>query len=921
MRVEIPAPADVVLDAAGNVLAGRTVSVKLAGTATDVTHYSALTGGTSTTGGLVTLTDGSIGNGAGARRYVESGQALDITSLGTTRRVEPSSASLQSGVGQVPHQMSESDGSGNAAAIQAEIDAAVAAGRDGVTIKLRRHSSFGVEESITTPLGFSLDLDGGGSELIQDANVPVLDLGSTPRSVTTKPLTANAAAGDLFVHISDADAADIVVGEYFDLRSSLTFGANAPMNEVVRVESLDSSGADTIVNFYGPIEDYYNTANTARLIRMDFGGEATIRNLTIRNSTPNARPSAVNEIHTIALTGTPLGGTWTLTYPANSLGISTSPSGGIPPLATEDEFEAALDPVLGVDNYKVDITSYSYVITYNGEGTLGMTNIPTPTVTTAALTGGTPGSTFTTTQTGGPAPENVDAIRATGLERLHVERCKFIGIDQVGVDIVDCLRSEVCYSHFENFSDALAQSRSGYGVRPVGSSRDGKVHHNTSRKGRHFFTTSGAVRHFDVTDNRFTEHTNVPCDTHAGAKHIRFARNVHDRCKGGSYQLRAADCIIEDFEIIGNGSTGPQIYCWAKVSGITYPEYSHASVVRRGKITGCAGNLVKIVNADDTIVEDVVVRRHRGGASTVFFSGTSQSDRVIFRRIDCECTAGDTGVIVYHEYGDANVAEDIRGKNSAACVKISSVVTNLKILGRIRGDNVTNLLGSVVPVSFAGAPELAGTGSPEGVVRGFNGTRWADISSGTLYAKTGGHSLTGWTALTTPPDVDILEQSSNVSTIPERRGLATTTLTAGEALGVAAACRATGTYTKIRFHIGTTFTAVTDLRLAVHDIAGVKLGETANLIGLGGITTPAASADMDNIPLLAGVALTLGDEVMLTIAYVGTALSAYAQSMGTGAISSKGAHRRTRRATFVTGAVPNLGTSTSSVLPWVELIP
>jgi hypothetical protein len=50
-RVEIPAPGDLVMDSAGNVRTGVTVTLTLAGTVTAATHYSALTGGSSATGG------------------------------------------------------------------------------------------------------------------------------------------------------------------------------------------------------------------------------------------------------------------------------------------------------------------------------------------------------------------------------------------------------------------------------------------------------------------------------------------------------------------------------------------------------------------------------------------------------------------------------------------------------------------------------------------------------------------------------------------------------------------------------------------------------------------------------------------------------------------------------------------------------
>lgn len=73
------------MDATGQVLAGRSVTLKIEGTTTDVTHYSAVTGGTSTTGGLVTSAEGTIVDGSGNRRYIASGQRVSITIAGQTR--------------------------------------------------------------------------------------------------------------------------------------------------------------------------------------------------------------------------------------------------------------------------------------------------------------------------------------------------------------------------------------------------------------------------------------------------------------------------------------------------------------------------------------------------------------------------------------------------------------------------------------------------------------------------------------------------------------------------------------------------------------------------------------------------------------------------------------------------------------------
>jgi hypothetical protein len=91
-RVEIPAPGDLIMDDDGNVQVGVAVSLKLAGAGTDVTHYSALVGGTSATGGLVTSSTGTIVDGSGNRRYVTSGQSLDLTISGITHQIEPVSA-------------------------------------------------------------------------------------------------------------------------------------------------------------------------------------------------------------------------------------------------------------------------------------------------------------------------------------------------------------------------------------------------------------------------------------------------------------------------------------------------------------------------------------------------------------------------------------------------------------------------------------------------------------------------------------------------------------------------------------------------------------------------------------------------------------------------------------------------------------
>jgi hypothetical protein len=131
-RVEIPAPGDLIMDSAGNVRVGEAVSLKLAGTGTDATHYSALTAGTSTTGGLTTGSDGTIIDGSGNRRYVEEG-SYDLTILGRSRQIEATSGSVTANLpinAKASPYKARGDGSTNdTAALQAALAAASSGSR------------------------------------------------------------------------------------------------------------------------------------------------------------------------------------------------------------------------------------------------------------------------------------------------------------------------------------------------------------------------------------------------------------------------------------------------------------------------------------------------------------------------------------------------------------------------------------------------------------------------------------------------------------------------------------------------------------------------------------------------------------------------------------------------------------------------
>jgi lysophospholipase L1-like esterase len=112
-----------VWDTFGNGLGGLTVQLKLAGTATTATHYSAVTGGTASTADLVTDASGLVKSpGSSNPRFIDFG-TYDMTVDGVTRRVDAVSGSMEDDIpGLVADAISE-DGTVVAAAGAAVDDA------------------------------------------------------------------------------------------------------------------------------------------------------------------------------------------------------------------------------------------------------------------------------------------------------------------------------------------------------------------------------------------------------------------------------------------------------------------------------------------------------------------------------------------------------------------------------------------------------------------------------------------------------------------------------------------------------------------------------------------------------------------------------------------------------------------------------
>jgi hypothetical protein len=175
--------------------------------------------------------------------------------------------------------------------------------------------------------------------------------------------------------------------------------------------------------------------------------------------------------------------------------------------------------------------------------------------------------------------------------------------------------------------------------------------------------------------------------------------------------------------------------------------------------------------------------------------------------------------------------------------------------------------------------------------------------------------------------VDNPRRSSDVSTLiggPD--GISTQTPSSSFVTGAVALTLKAGTYTKIRFAVGSTLTAVTDVRLGVYSSARAKLAETDNLIAVpppGGAL--AVNALQDNIPLLSSVTLTYDQVVYLAIGGVGTTFTFMGLSDAATAISvlaPPGGIQRNTSTAWAGGTMPSsLATAGGSRIPWIELIP
>jgi hypothetical protein len=213
-RVEIPAPGDLIMDTSGNVRVGVAVSLKLAGTGTDATHYSALTGGTSTTGGLVSGVNGDVVDGSGTRRYVDSGVAMDMTVSGRLKQLEPLSASVERNstgwinVTKSPYTALGDGSTNNATTIQAAIDALPTPG--GVIYFPA--GDYVVNGTLTIPVGKRVKLLGDGIGATGNFYISRLKRTSGTATMIAAQGTALAAATRVYLEIQDMEISGGALG-------------------------------------------------------------------------------------------------------------------------------------------------------------------------------------------------------------------------------------------------------------------------------------------------------------------------------------------------------------------------------------------------------------------------------------------------------------------------------------------------------------------------------------------------------------------------------------------------------------------------------------------------------------------------------------------------------------------------------------
>lgn len=274
----------------GQPVPNATVQIAtLAGPA--ATHWSAVTGGSSSTANLSTDVDGVVGL-AGAARFVDEG-TYNLTSGGTTRRVEAvSGATLVSAESRVAtgyltlsSQGCTLDGTTDdtaaflAAIIKADSESKQLV-HDGGNLKLA--------DQIAGRYNFQLRGVDPEKCIITQAEYaagPLIDLGGYSTSTTNpQSLTADAVKGSRTVVV--ADASGYAAGDRLLLTSTSlwqwTDKADTYRGEIVTI----GSKASNTLTLTAPLDDNYATANAAATKKLLVTENFLLEGVTIRNGAP-----------------------------------------------------------------------------------------------------------------------------------------------------------------------------------------------------------------------------------------------------------------------------------------------------------------------------------------------------------------------------------------------------------------------------------------------------------------------------------------------------------------------------------------------------------------------------------------------------------------------------------------------------------
>jgi hypothetical protein len=786
-RVEIPAPGDLVIDALGNVLTGRSVTLKLAGTSTDATHYSALTAGTSTTGGLVTGTDGTIVDGSGVRRYVDSGVPLDMTVAGRSRRLEPRAAS-----GETPMAYN-AVGDGVTDDTTAVTAALTAAGVSGGSILIDR--PYKVTSGLTMLDNVSLEFTSRGMLDFSTAPVTTTLLSATGTPGSQVALTANASAGGQTLTM--ASTSGFAAGDRVRIGSTAIFDPGRT-NTVISEIGIVAATTSTTLTLKSPLADSYLTADTA------YVQELTMRTGIALSGNGRIRGGGLTSAFTTTLTNTITAGAPTTGGTITVGSTSSAPTTG---------------------NIVID----GEVITYSAK-TLTTVTVRDRAAYDTVAANHTAGATVTfgTDHTG---------FKASIAESVRIGDVRFEGCNAEAIGLYDTI-------DFVVDGARMTDSRrwgTGYGVDVVNATQDGKVVNCHFSGVRHAFTTGssgttgGVPRRIRVQANHLwdTVSTGDGFDTHGTGETIDFFDNDVYDCAGVGFNIECANARISRNRVWRTASHG--IYCHNESGRASVYEIDANEVYN-------AGDMGIRVSNGATVGAGATQRRIRV-ADNYIYASTSRSVYVVStdtwrftapmvrgNRAEGCLDANNVFQVQKTTGGEVSNNQSIGGASGSSIVRLSDV-KDASVLGNGGAQGVAST-GSGINATSCTDLVIGGyvfRDSSIGITLDNNCSDCViapgDLRGCTAPLSLGAgvrHRVIGADPIVDAQELTLAWASSDVATMGRHSIAASAgTVNSGSVYAARARCRKSQTFTQIRFFTGTTApSGLTDVR------AGVWLAST-----------------------------------------------------------------------------------------------